>query len=138
AARPRPAELTASPPAAPAPSRAAARDRARPRAPVDVQSWPWLCEPSDEVEGDLCDVAPTVVDRQRVPAAGDLDGLRHTGISLLALERRLGDRSRHGVVVLAVDDEQRAAVGILRVDLRLGPRIQVRRRRLEERLTGAC
>src|SRR6478735_7151799 len=37
------------------------------------------------------------------------------------------------VAPAALDDEQRAALGILRVDFRLRPRIQVRRCRLKER-----
>src|SRR5206468_6050140 len=91
----------------------------------------------DERERRVGDLAPAAVDRERVTATRDLDELGHARIALLTLVGRLGDRHRDGVILLADDDEQRATIGVLRVDLRLGPRIEVGRCRLEDRLTGA-
>ena len=70
------------------------------------------------------------------PRSGDLDDLGHARVALLLLVRGVGDRPRHGVVLLAGDDQQRPAIGILGVHLGLGPRIEVGRGRLEERRAG--
>ena len=69
-----------------------------------------------------------------MPAALQLDELGDVLVLLLLLVRRVRDRVRDGVVELAGDDQQRAAVGPLRVDFCLGPGVQVRVRRLEDRL----
>src|ERR1700710_907268 len=58
-------------------------------------------EALDEVQCRVGDLAPPTVDRQGVPAAGDLDELRDPLVALLLLERRLGDRPWHRVVALA-------------------------------------
>src|ERR1043166_3820128 len=90
----------------------------------------------DEGEGGVGDFAPAVVDGQRMAAALDLDDLGLALVLPLLLVGGVGDRPRHGVVLLARDDEQRPALGILRVDLGLGPRIEVGERRLEEWFAG--
>ncbi len=77
-----------------------------------------------------------MVDRQRVPTPRDLDDLGHAFVALLTLERGLRDRGRHRVVLGARDDQQRPPVRVLALDLRLGPRVQVRGGGLEDRLTG--
>ena len=59
------------------------------------------------------DLPPAAVDDERVPASGDLDDLGRVGVLLLSLVRGVGDGPRHDVVVLAADDEQRAAIGVL-------------------------
>src|SRR5262245_44105228 len=78
-----------------------------------------LGEALDELERGVGDLAPAAVDRQRVSAVRDLLDLGHALVALLPLERRVGDRPGDGVVLLAVDDQQRPAVGVLRVRLRL-------------------
>ena len=92
-----------------------------------------LDEALDEIERRVGDFAPTVVDDQRVAAALHLHDLGHALVALLLLVRSVRDRPRHGVILLAVDDQQRPAIGVLRLDLDFGPRVQVRGRRLEER-----
>src|ERR1700761_3496856 len=82
-----------------------------------------LGESLHEVQGGVGDLAPAAVDRERVPAVGYLDDLGHPWVALLALERGVRDGPRHGVVLLAVDDQQRPSLRILGVDLRLGPGI---------------
>src|SRR5207244_8075843 len=59
------------------------------------------------------------------------------GILLLFLIGGMGDRPRHGVVVLTRDDQQWSTLGILRVDPGFGPRVEVGGGRLEDRHTGA-
>src|SRR5438105_15915983 len=95
-----------------------------------------LDEPLDERQGAVGDFPPTAVDREGMAAVWNLDDLGHAFVALLALERGVGDRPRHRVVLLAVDDQQRPALGVLGVDLGLGPRIEVRARRLKQRLAG--
>src|SRR5262245_35687434 len=85
-----------------------------------------LGEPLDEVERRLGDLAPAVVDREGVASVRDLDDLRHGGVASLALVGGVRDRPRHRVVLLAVDDQQRTAVGVLGVHLRLRQRVEVR------------
>src|SRR5262245_6569863 len=58
----------------------------------------------DEVERGLGDLAPTVIDGERVAAVRNLDDLGHAGVVLLTLVRGVRDRPRDGVVLLAVDD----------------------------------
>src|SRR5438094_10179125 len=50
-------------------------------------SGPWRHEPLDEAEHLVGDLAPAMVDDERVPAVGDLDDLGHALISLLPLVR---------------------------------------------------
>jgi hypothetical protein len=90
-------------------------------------------EPLDELERRVGDQSPAAVDRERVTAVRQLDDLGDTRIAPLLLERGIGDRPRHGAVLFPGDDQQRTAVGVLGVDLRLGPRVQVGRGRLEQR-----
>src|SRR5206468_11454372 len=68
--------------------------------------------------------------------AGDLDDLGHALVARLALVGRVRDGPRDHVVLLAVHDEQRAPLRVLRVDLRLGPRVEVGGGGLEEGLPG--
>src|SRR5260370_968232 len=91
----------------------------------------------DERERDLGHFTPSVVNGQGMPAAGYFTNLGHAGILLLLLIGGMGDRPRHGVVVLAGDDQQRPTLGVLRVDLGFRPRVEVGGGRLEERHTGA-
>lgn len=79
----------------------------------------------DEGQGDVGDFAPAVVDGQGVTAAGDLDDLGDAGVALLALVGRVGDGPRDRVVLLAVGDQQRPAAGVLGVDSRLSPRVEL-------------
>ena len=73
----------------------------------------------------------------RVASVRDLHDLRHTGVALLSFVGGVRDRPWHGVVLLAVDDQQGAAVGVLRVHLRFRPRVEVRVGHLRERDPGA-
>src|SRR6266550_4894090 len=102
-----------------------------------LASWPRLDEPPDERERAIGDVAPTAIDRERMSPTGDLQDLRDTLVPLLLLVRGVCDGPRHGVIELPVHDEQRPAVRVLRVDLRLCPWVEVRKRRLKERLAGS-
>src|SRR3954453_10137243 len=67
-----------------------------------------LDESLHEVECRLCLLAPAAVDRERVPAVRDPGDLGDGLVVLLALVSGLGDRPRDGVVLLALDDQQRA------------------------------
>src|SRR3954463_3893124 len=69
-------------------------------------------EPVDEVQRCVGHLAPPVVDRERVTPVRDLHDLRHCRVLALALVGGVRDRPRHGVVLLAVDDEQWASVGV--------------------------
>jgi len=82
-------------------------------------------EPLDEVERGLGDLLPAVVDGQRVAAVGHLLDLGDARVALLPLVGRVGDRPGNRVVLLPVEDQQRAPIGVLRVDLRLGPGVEV-------------
>src|SRR3984957_4964435 len=93
-------------------------------------------EAPDELERGLRHLAPAVVDGQRVPPALHLGYLGHVRVPLLLLVGGVRDRPGHGVVVAAADEQHRAAARVLGVDLRLGPRVEVGRRRLEERQPG--
>src|SRR5215213_9998348 len=75
------------------------------------------CEPLDELERRLGDLAPAVVDRERVTSIRHLHDLGHAGVVPLPLVGGVRDRPRHGVILLAVDDQQGTAVGVLRVHL---------------------
>ena len=65
-------------------------------------------EPLDEAERGLGNLVPAAVDGERMAAVRDLDDLGHALVPLLLLVRRVRDRPRHDVVLLAVDDQQRA------------------------------
>src|SRR5207253_5433486 len=71
-----------------------------------------------------------------MPAVRDPRDLGDTGVPSLLLVRRVDDCPRHRVIVLAGYEQQRAAVGTLAVYLRLGPRIEVGARGLEQRSAG--
>jgi hypothetical protein len=60
-----------------------------------------------------------------VASVRDPRDLGATGVQPLLLVRRVDDRPRHRVIPPAGDEQQRAAVRSLAVDLRLGPRIEV-------------
>src|SRR4029077_17232076 len=109
-----------------------------------------LREPLYEIERRLGDFAPAVVDREGVATVGDLHDLRHTGVAplplvasvevrqwhqvgLLAVARWCGDRPWRRLVLPTVDDQQGTAVGVLRVNLRLRPRVEVRVAHLDKR-----
>src|SRR5256886_16451914 len=102
---------------------------------TSYMSWR-LSEALDEGERRLGHLPPAAVDHERVPAVGYLGDLGHGLVPLLLLVRGVRDRPRDGVVLLAVDDQERPARGVLRVDLRLGPGIQIGGGRLEERRAG--
>src|SRR4051794_18712418 len=67
----------------------------------------------DERETDLGDFPPPAVDRQGMPATRDLPDLRHAFVALLLVERGIRDRPGHGVVELAIEDEERTSLGVL-------------------------
>src|SRR5947207_12377895 len=90
-----------------------------------------LGEALDKRERFVGDLAPTAVDRQRMPAVRDPRDLGDTGVASLLLVRRVDDCPGHRVILLAGYEQQRAAVGTLAVDLRLGPRIEVGARGLK-------
>jgi len=83
-----------------------------------------LDEALDEGEGSVGDLAPAAVDGEGVAAVGNLSDLGDALVARLLLVRGVRDRPRDGVVLLAGDDQERSAVGVLAVDLRLGPRVQ--------------
>src|SRR3984885_6226080 len=93
-------------------------------------------EAPDERERGLRHLAPAVVDGQRVSPALDLGYLGHVRVPLLLLVGRVRDRPRHGVVAAAADEEHRAAARALGVHLRLGPRVEVGGRGLEQGQPG--
>src|SRR6266571_3586024 len=72
-----------------------------------------------------------------MPATGYFADLSDSWIFLLSLVGGMGNRPRHGVVVLAGDDQQRSTPGILRVDLGFRPRVEIGGGRLEDRHTRA-
>src|SRR5258705_11399181 len=92
-----------------------------------------LREASNESERCVGNLAPAVVDRKGVASPGNFHDLGDAPVLLLLLERRVGDGPWHGVIHFAGNDEQRSAVRIRRVDLRLRPRVEVRGCRLKER-----
>src|SRR6187200_93669 len=98
---------------------------------------PQLGEPLDEVEGGLGDLAPAVIDGEGVAAVRHLHDLRYGGIALLPLVGGVRDRPRHGVILLAVDDQQGSTIGSGRVHLRLCPRVEVCVAHLDESDPGA-
>src|SRR5262245_6191737 len=83
-------------------------------------------EPLDELERLLGDLPPAGVDRQRVPAALHLHDLGHALVALLLLVGRVRDRPGDRLIRVGRDDQHRTALRVRRVDLRLGPRIEVR------------
>src|SRR5260370_9397390 len=91
----------------------------------------------NEGERGLGHFTPAVVNGQGMPATRYFMDLSHAGILLLLLVGGMGDRPRHGVVVLAGDDQQRSTVVILRVDLSFGPRAEISGGCLQDRNAGA-
>src|SRR4051812_11500095 len=94
-------------------------------------SAPRLDESLHEGECRVGYLAPAAVDREGVPAVRDLLDLGHGLVPLLPLVGRVCDRPRDRVVLLPVDDQQRAALGMLRLGLCLGPGVEVCHRRLK-------
>src|SRR5713101_2262744 len=90
----------------------------------------------DESKGRIGNLAPATVDDQCVAAVGEFDDLGYALIALLLLVGSVRDRPGNLVVLGAVDEQEWSAVGVLGVDLRLGPWVDVRGRRLEERHAG--
>src|SRR5580704_8723777 len=95
---------------------------------------PWLVlradsldEALDEFERGVGNFSPAAVDRKRVSAIGDLDDLCRAAVSQLALEGRVCDHRRNGVVLLSRNDQQGATFWVPCIDLCLGPRIEVGR-----------
>lgn len=60
-----------------------------------------------------------MIDDQGVSASLDPFDLGDPRILRLDLVTGLRDRERHGVIAVTRDDEQRAAIGILRIDVGL-------------------
>src|SRR5215469_8569341 len=98
--------------------------------------WPWLClviaawqrstnALSSRIEVDSC---TGIVTPPSVTSEGEADDARPNADDTVRW---------NGVVLLARDDQQRPALWVLGVDLRLGPGVQVRGRGLEERHAGA-
>src|SRR5258708_19409762 len=79
----------------------------------------------DECQGRVGHLAPARIDDERVPAVGQLDDLGHPRVALLLLVGSFSNRRRDGVILYAFDDQKRAALGILGVDLGLGPGVEV-------------
>src|SRR5215217_3469729 len=80
-------------------------------------------EALDERERLFGHLPPTAVDGERVTAVGGLFDLGDRRVLSLALERCVCDRPRHRVVLLPLDDQQRPAIRVLGIQLRLGPRV---------------
>src|SRR5437868_3865957 len=78
-------------------------------------------ESLDERHSGVGDLPPAAIDRKRVTTIRDLDDFGDGSIALLLLERRVGDRPRDGVIRAARDQQQRSALGVRAVNLRLGP-----------------
>src|SRR5438270_3988856 len=117
--------------------RSAASHQVRDISESIIVSPDFLDEALDERERGVRDLAPAIVDDQRVPAVGHLNNLGHAVISLLLLVRGVGDGPRNGVVFLAGNDQQRSSFRVLGVDLCLGPWVEVRGSCLEQRHTGS-
>jgi len=58
-------------------------------------------EPSDELERGRGGITPAAVDREGAAAVVNLDDHRHSVVALLQVKRRIGDRLRDAVVLLA-------------------------------------
>src|ERR1700681_3221154 len=87
--------------------------------------WNRRNEALDEREGLVGDVAPALIDDERVAPARNLDDLGHGLVVLLILVGGFGNRGWNRVILFAGDDQQWAAVGVLGVDLRFGPGVEV-------------
>src|SRR5512132_1343825 len=74
---------------------------------------PRLGEALDEVKRRLGDLAPAMVDSQGMASVRHLHDLRDAGVALLPFVGGVRDRPRHRVILLPVDDQQGAAVGVL-------------------------
>src|SRR5262245_25547667 len=108
--------------------------------PAGPEPEPESCrsgESLDEVEGGLGELAPAVVDGKGVGAVRDLHDLRQARIALLPRACGVRERPQSRVVLSAVDDQQGPAVRGLGVDLRLGPRVEVRVAHLRVSYLGA-
>src|SRR2546421_4148066 len=90
-------------------------------------------EAANERERRVGYFAPAAVDDKRVPPVLHLHNLGHPTVLLLLLERGVRDRPGNRVVFLTGDDQHRATIRVLDVDLGLRPRIEVGGRGLEER-----
>jgi hypothetical protein len=71
------------------------------------------------------DLVPAVVDGQRVSSVGALHELGDTWVLEVLLVRRVGDRVRDGVVLLARNDEDGSTVLRLEGLLGLAERVQL-------------
>src|SRR5436190_455552 len=91
----------------------------------------------DEAERHIGYFTPSMVNSQGMPAIRDFLDQSFGGILLLLLVRSMGNCPRHGVVILARDNEQRSTVRILGVDLGFGPRIEIGAGSLEDRHSRA-
>ena len=91
-----------------------------------------LDESLHEVECRLCHLTPAAVDRERVPAVRDPGDLGDGLVVLLTLVGGVGDRPRDRVVLLALDDQQRATGWIPGIDLGLGEGVEVCVRHLRQ------
>ena len=89
--------------------------------------------PHERASG-LGDLSPAVVDRERVAASRHLNDVGLALVARLKLVGSVGQCRWHRVVLFARDDEQGSAIRVLGVDLRLGPRVEVAGRGLEQRL----
>src|SRR3982751_213626 len=90
-------------------------------------------EALDEAERGASDLVPAAVDGEGMTAVRHLEDLGDAWIVLLLLVRGMRDRPRHGVILLAGDDEERPTIWIVGVDLHLGPWIEIGGGRLKER-----
>src|SRR5260370_28622403 len=88
----------------------------------------------DECERRVGHLAPARVNDQGVPAVRKLHDFRHARVAFLLLVGSFSNRQRDGVVLYAFDDQKRAALGILGVDLGLGPGVEVLAGSLENTL----
>src|SRR5262249_45752754 len=89
-----------------------------------------------ELERLVGDLPPAGVNGQRVPTVRHLDDLCDGLVALLFLIGSVRDRPRDGMVRVGRDDQHRPPLRIRRIDLDLGPWIEVGRCGLEERLAG--
>src|SRR5712672_2723211 len=99
----------------------------------------FLCRGDEALHERQCligDLAPAMVDDERVAAIRYLDDLGHALVLLLLLVGGVCDRWGDRMVFPAGNDQERSAVGVLSVDLCLRPRIEVGGRRLKERYAG--
>src|SRR5258708_350467 len=72
-------------------------------------------EALDEGEGHVSHAAATVVGDEGVATIGKLDDLGHALVALMLLVSSLGNRAGDGVVLGALDDQERPTLGVLGV-----------------------